>query len=316
MGKQKKHSRETPSTGEWRELQQRVRRKPAVTSAVRRRKLIFAIRGLAVAVIVAAIGGGLAYAWKLSHDADGNFAVDLPSEPLNEVVIDTDGVLDLPWFFEVTDVDLGSPLINVDIFAVKQALEADPQVKSAEVAREFPNTLRIVLNERIAIVKARVQLPDGSIERFVVAADGVVFPGRNWEPASLRRLPWLGGVRFNPLPGGKTFAPIPGMEETAILLAAARNRYPDIYKSISAVYLNEFHGDLEEPGAHIRLDTVVADEIYFLPGNYDYQLENLSQIYRFAQARDHQFIREIDLRLDDQVTVGLLDSPRPLKFQN
>jgi cell division protein FtsQ len=66
----------------------------------------------------------------------------------------------------------GTNVFHLDAGAVVEALESDPRVAQAEVARELPSTIVVTIRERVPVAAAFV---DGT--RTLIADDGVVLPG-------------------------------------------------------------------------------------------------------------------------------------------
>lgn len=72
----------------------------------------------------------------------------------------------------VADVPTGEPLATVDLRTVQTRVQALAQVRSAEVTREWPDTVRIEVEERVAIAVVDI---GGRLRGLDV--DGVVFDG-------------------------------------------------------------------------------------------------------------------------------------------
>lgn len=62
---------------------------------------------------------------------------------------------------DATDVDLGTPMISVDVDAVARDVERLPWIGEASVTRDWPGTVRIEVTERRAVARADDMLVDG-----------------------------------------------------------------------------------------------------------------------------------------------------------
>ena len=71
---------------------------------------------------------------------------------------------------EVADIPVGEPLARLDLQAVRSRVQALALVRSAEVTRQWPDTVRIEIEERVAIAVVEI---GGRLRGLDV--DGVVF---------------------------------------------------------------------------------------------------------------------------------------------
>ena len=125
-------------------------------------------KGLVAAVPV------LAIAWALL--LSGWLAVD-------KVEVVGVGRLPVEQVLAAVDVDQGTPLARIDAGAVADRVRALPPVADVEVLRSWPDTLRIVVTERVAA--AAVERA-GAVE--LVDAEGVLFATEPALPPNLVRL--------------------------------------------------------------------------------------------------------------------------------
>lgn len=77
-------------------------------------------------------------------------------------------------------VPLGKPLARVDLTAIRSRVSRLPAVKSVQVSRAWPHTVRIAVTERVAVAV----VPRGSGFRGL-SADGVLFRSYGTRPAGL-----------------------------------------------------------------------------------------------------------------------------------
>lgn len=90
---------------------------------------------------------------------------------------------------EAADVPLGDPLARVDTEAVARRVQALAPVRTAEVVRDWPHGLRVVVTERVAVAVAEI----GGRTRGM-DAEGVVFRDYRQAPRALPRVRVVGDV--------------------------------------------------------------------------------------------------------------------------
>lgn len=146
------------------------------------------LRVLVVAAAVAALGGG---AW---------WAVRSPLLDVDRVVVRGAVHVDAATIVGAAGVARGQALLDVDTGAVVRRVESLAWVARADVARDWPGTLRITVREYRPVAFAR--RPDGAVALLSAggrvladadaAGDGLV------EVTGLRRVPDVGSRLFPP----------------------------------------------------------------------------------------------------------------------
>jgi cell division protein FtsQ len=137
---------------------------------------------------------------------------------IQEIDVQTDGVISLDELRRWTGVKLGANLLALDLARVKRDLELIPLVQSISVERILPRTLRIRVTEREPIAQINVPRPrrGGGLELTVyqLDADGyVMVPLDPRHRATLLNqpgdaLPAIGGINSSELqPGRRISAP-------------------------------------------------------------------------------------------------------------
>lgn len=120
-----------------------VARRP---SARRRRAIFWTVLGLVIA-------GGLGYLGKLGYNALQRSIDDAKTFAIARIDVTTSGVLTVDDILREADVAVGRNIWSVDAAAVRARLEDNPLVARAEVARQMPDTLRIVVTERVPVAR-------------------------------------------------------------------------------------------------------------------------------------------------------------------
>ena len=195
--------------------------------------------------------------------------------------------------------------------AVSLLEAAGDEVKTAVLARDFPDTLVVILEERVPVVRILVPRPAAPPEPMFVAGDGVVYRGFNYDARMVRALPWLDGVRLKRR--GSGFERLEGVELVSELLLQSRAEAPQLASTFRIISLAEY------PRLVVQTETV--KEIVFEGSVYRQQLARLDYILEyFARlAEPPSSIARIDLSVASQVAVRLssvssaeLDGPRPV----
>jgi POTRA domain, FtsQ-type len=286
-----------PVARSWRDIPQRV--KPRAMSSEGRRRLAakLARSGAAVAAMAAVCWG----AWQVFAAVRGD-GRDLPAgaqgEPIREVRLETDGVLDQPWLVRTLGLPRVATLMGLDLGQLHDRVLAGGQVSSVAIIRHFPSTLTVRISERTPVARLLAQVGGGEPKPFLVARDGVVYQGQGYDQAMVGSLPWLDGVAL--ARRGAGFAPIEGMETAADLLARAKLDAEPLYRTWRVISLARLQSDGE-----IEVRAVGGLKIVFgAQEDFDRQLGRLDLVLDAARARPDQPVREVNLSLGPQVPVS------------
>jgi len=246
----------------WRDIPQNVTPR-AMSRVARRRQWQRRLRRVGFAAGLIGLCAGVLFVAHRLAEGDLQLSRASNAEPIREVVLRTDGVLDQAWIMRRLAVPPEATLIDLDLAVLRERLLADRQVITATLTRKFPATLEVSLSERSPVARINVRSsPEEAAPRpHLVARDGVVYPGSGYDVRLLAELPWLGGVRLRRVSGDSSaaqFAPIFGMPLVAELLATARNEAPALYKTWRVVSLARLESDAE---IEVKTDTI--DRIIF-----------------------------------------------------
>lgn len=226
-------------------------------------------------------------------------------QPLKRVELDTmtGGVLDNAWLTQTLALPKGATLMELDLERLRMRILADGQVLTATLTRKFPDALQVQISERVPVARLKAKTALGD-QMFLVARDGVVYSGTNYDPGMLRTLPWLGGFSLKAAGGG--FKPIAHMDVVADLLARAQYEATHLYLAWRVVSLERLELDREieitmKDGSRV-IFTAKTD---FFPqlAKLDNILAHLRDQERFPIARGTR--AKIDLSLGREVPVML-----------
>lgn len=277
----------------WRELGGSARRRVKSPWVWRRRlhlvgKILWVLCGL----LLLSMGGY--WLWQKASDAEEPIGISAPDQPLERILFRTDGVLPDQWLSRTVDLKLGSNLMLIDIYDLKDRLEKVGQVQSATVERVFPNALRISVKEHSPVLRLVVQSTDGVLQQQIVAEDGTVYDGIGYTRTALKRLPYLQPF----LHGDGSHLPLLGIPKVAELLRVSQKEYPMLWKTWEVVSLEHYSGDSRLPGQVIELRTKLIPRILF-GANKDFalQLNRLDYILGKVKASGNPSVERIDLSL-------------------
>ncbi len=259
----------------------------------------------------AAIWGGIEL-YMLWRHAPQTLADPTKASPLRTVTTRTNGVLTPEWVENTLDIPNGSTLMGLDLGALKTRLLAHGQISNAVLVRQYPDTLAITIEERTPVT--RILIKEHGVNRldFVVARDGTVYPGINYDPAMINSLPWLDGVPLNQL-SDDDYEPVSkaGIENVSDLLATALTVAPELGQGFTIVSLERFEAD-----GIITVHSRHADRIYFTTrGNDDFfsQLARLDYIIEQTRQRSEgRPLRSVDLTFGHQVPTVFQPPPAPV----
>lgn len=227
---------ENPGSQSWRGISQSVSPR-AMSAPGRRRFSMNIVRGTFTALALAAFIAAGVYLVKGFERPAETLAPVVKSEPLKEIVVLTDGVLTDAWAKEELNLPEGIALMAVNLDEARTALLRTGQVKSIVVARDFPGTLVVTVEERVPVIRVMAAIEPGKLEPFVVSRDGVVYRPINNNPTMLASLPWLDGVRLTRQ--GDGFVPLAGIDDVSDLLLTAQQEAPHLAAEWRVVSMEE-----------------------------------------------------------------------------
>jgi cell division protein FtsQ len=195
----------------------------------------------------------------------------------------------------------------LDLPVLRDRLLQSGQVRIAVLARNFPDALVVTLQERTPVARVQASLGGGEARQFMVAKDGVVYEGVNYDKQMVASLPWLDGIRL--VRSGSGFEPIAGMADVSALLSMAQLQAPNLYREWIIVSLARL-ADRDE----IVVKAQDIPEIVFTrKRDYFKQIAQLDYVVDAARATlAEPNIQSVNLSLDGQVPVRLQSSPDEL----
>ena len=199
----------------------------------------------------------------------------------------------------VQKIPADSTVSDVNIFAIKGAIDALGQVKSASVERVFPDVLRIKTSEYKPIAKAKIEI-NSSIKEYLLAETGEFFEPSCMPVEVFNSLPTVQGLNIV-LENGK---PLPYRHAKTVtnFLRYANARMPEQASKWNTLRLGALDSRI------LPLIEVVTQDgvkIIFLPENLKKQFDRLDYILRYSVQKPLLNIEKIDLSLDNRSDVKL-----------
>ncbi len=289
-----------PQSRSWRDIPQQV--KPRAMSTGGRKRLVWSATKtlFAAALLCGLVWGG----YEIGAVLRGNpqvLSATAEAVPVKEIVLSTDGVLNHEWVVAQLGLPRKVSLMQLDLDVLQAKLLETRQVRTANVTRVFPATLTVSVSEYSPVARVMAQVGDAPPRELLVAREGVVFEGQGYDPAMVKTLPWLAGVKLER--ENDEFLPLAHMEIVADLLAKAKLEAEHLYRTWQVVSLERFESDHE-----IEVRTAEVGRILFgVNDDFFRQLARLDSLLDAARARTDRPLREVNLAIGAQVPVTFVD---------
>jgi len=285
----------------WRELAG-PRRLRVNSSAARKRRWVPFFKLMGGLLLVSLVSVGLYKLVRMLDRGTRGAIVAVAVNPVEGTLFYTDGVLTEDWLESTIGPLDRKPIMEVDIFALKEKLEKNAQVKVAAVERIFPNYLRVEISERKPVMRLLTVDSDGKRRLRLVARDGQVYRGAGYSVSELKQLPFLQPYQH----GDKSYLPLRGIDQAVELLDVTRKMQPDFLSTWQVISLQYFNGKLGLPGQVIEVRSTVVPKIIFgLSKDFALQIDRLTYILDYFEKEGDPSLKKIDLSLRGAAAVQL-----------
>jgi cell division protein FtsQ len=253
------------------------------------------VMGTVRAIIGVSVLGSAAWgAWQVSAALRNPASISdgAKSDRVRSLVLVTDGVLDKAWLARTLAIPADATLMGTDLMQLRSRVLADPQVRTAAIVRNLPDTLAVRISERSPVARvAAMPVP------LLVARDGVTFQGTGFDPDMVATLPWLDGARL--VREGGAIAPIQGMAAVADLLGSAKLEAEALYRTWQVVSVDRLASD-----GQIEVTTRAGLKVIF--GATDDYLRQIARLDLLIDSSSDPTrpLRRVDLSLGSQVPVA------------
>jgi len=247
-------------------------------------------------------------AWRIGEWALDTLVYDNKAFAIQQIEVQTDGVIAVDQLRRWTGVKLGSNLLALDLASVKRNLELVPLIQSASVERILPHLLRVRVVERepIAQINLPRQRPNGGIELgvFYLDAEGFVMvpldPRQRAVPANQPgdSLPVIAGLNANDVQ--------PGRRIESPALGAALQLIGAFHQSPMAGLVDLRRIDVSAPDVLV-VSTGQGSEVTFGLQDPDVELRRWRSIYDLGQ-RSGKAIATLNLAVSDNIPARWLEA--------
>ncbi|MDR2200723.1 MAG: FtsQ-type POTRA domain-containing protein [Puniceicoccales bacterium] len=239
--------------------------------------------------------------WARNKDRLRTWWKTIYRQPLDHVAFQSDGVLTAQWAKPfLHDLPRNVDIMDIDIFAIRRRIESCPQVRSVVVERQYPDVVKITVQERVPIL--RLLINDGQSPReMLIDKEGVIFHGEMISEAERRALPFLGGVILKRTKDG-SYEKIPALDKVYRLLHIARTKYWPIYAQMEVISIEKLKKKTV-PWSKISVRCQCASAIIFGDNDFDEQLKRLDFILNTPKIRNRLPVERIDLSLGGDAVV-------------
>ncbi|MBO5254914.1 MAG: FtsQ-type POTRA domain-containing protein [Opitutales bacterium] len=251
---------------------------------------------------VVAIAYGCYYVYS---NAFFNDIVGTESESIKHIEFKTDGLITARWIGNYIKLKKNIKLADVNIFAIKNALENLTQVKTAKVERIYPNKLRVTISEYMPMAKFITEI-DMRTVLYAISPEGVFYEPICMNEKFIEKLPLITGYQINF--NGRSPQDLKCAQKIVDFLAYTQAHMPmNRWKSIN----------VRELGSVTNLIVATTEDdikIIFAAKDYPKQFERIEYIMRYyAKENKRQEIKQIDLSLKERADVKPKDSKNDRK---
>jgi len=287
-----------PFARTWQDISQSVNPR-AMSKVSRQRRLAYTLKFAGAASVLAILAWGAIEIAETMGSNPNKLGLADSGPPLKAIALATDGVLDHTWAERTLALPKNATLMSLDLYALRTRLLANGQVKAAVLTRNFPATLAINIQERSPVARVQVQVGAAPPRALLVARDGVIFDGKNYDPAMVGTLPWLDGVKL--VRAGDGFAPIDGMDTVADLLVTAHDQAEHLYRTFEVVSLARLASD----GELVVCSKDIPEITFNTRDDFFRQLARLDYVLDLARTQPDKPLKSVDLSNGLQVPVTI-----------
>lgn len=254
-----------------------------------------------VATLAAGLSLGTLFAlyllWRTGDWALNRFVYDNKAFAVQEIDIQTDGVISLDQLRRWAGVRLEQNLFALDLTRVKRDIELVPAVQMVAVERVLPHTLKIRVVERE---------PVALVHNYLLDTEG--FAMLPLEPQQ-RSVPLQPGERYPVITGINPDELRPGRPVESPQVRAALKFLVAFEDSAMAPFVDIMRVDISSPDV-LQMTTAQQNEITFQTDDFEKQLVRWFLVHSKGQEQSLR-IATLDLSVLQHVPLRWLDSVTP-----
>ncbi|MBM3889613.1 MAG: FtsQ-type POTRA domain-containing protein [Verrucomicrobia bacterium] len=222
-----------------------------------------------------------------------------PRYNVASIEVETDGKLKREQIIELAGMHEGQNIFTLDLAAIRNALETYPVIRRAEILRQMPNKVRIIVSERVPVAMFYTRPQYGSPRdsagsvSYLIDSEGVVMRPVELFTRPEKRLPLLRNVNARDIRLGQ------------------RLRNEQVQRALDLVHLGETNGivpyadydwvDLSRDDC-VVMCTARGGRFTFSPTDFTTQLRRMKYILQHAKQRN-LIVKGCDLSVGTDVPV-------------
>ena len=211
-------------------------------------------------------------------------------QPLEQVFFSTDGVLQKNWFLANVKVPFGEGLMAIKLNDLQRRFLQYKQIKEVEIAREFPNALRIQVKEHRPCAKVLL-VKNGKRSVGLVSTEGVIFEPVQYDRQQIAGYPTLSDVPKTLMQDGK----IVGFRSVFRLLQFLNFNAPDVFQAVRGLSLRHYDPFLERKWQSIEFDIGGTWTLVFPIEQPEVALAKLRSILRSLSPHQRKNLRRLNV---------------------
>lgn len=211
-------------------------------------------------------------------------------QPLEKIFFSTDGVLQKDWLLANVKVPFGEGLMAIDLNSLQHHCLQYKQIKEVEIAREFPDALRIHVKEHQPCAKVLL-VKNGKRSVGLVSEEGVIFEPVQYGRQQLATYPTVADVPKTLMQDGK----IVGFRSVFRLLQFLNSNAPDVFQAIKKLSLRHFDPFLEKRWQSIEFDIGGTWTLVFPIEQPESALSKLRSILRSLSPQQRKNLRRLNV---------------------
>lgn len=221
------------------------------------------------------------------------------TEELKETIYKTNGKISKDWAKKYGYLPKPQNLAQIDVKQIQSSLLQISQIKSANVAKIYPDKILIEIEEYTP--SARVAIAQNNrVREYLISKEGVFFSPICIKKDDIADLPWLTGIPI--ASKGTKFINYPLVSNVDFLIKEARKALPKNFATWRTINVSKL--------SSVTLPIMIVStsenvKIVFHAENIKFQLEKLEYILRFFEEEGLVNIEKIDLTLKDKAIVSL-----------
>lgn len=283
----------------WKSLKDSNIKKP-ISWRARLRRIFKFFKFLFTIAILSALGYG---AYWLYENGIIQKALAPTAEDLRKVEYKTNGYISQKWLIKNKFFPPQKNLAEIDVVELKRNLESISQVRSADVIKIYPDTIRIEIKEYVPVARVAV-IQNEKYEEYILSKDGFFFRPICIAQSEIQDMPYLTGI---PLITSinKIFEPYAYAPKIFELIELAKKSIPENYKKWRVINVAEM-GSLTLPIMLVL--TADGTRIIFHSNDIATQIDKLEYVLNYYKNEDLAMIEKIDLSLSARAIITIRPS--------